>query len=425
MTRQRAENRDLSSFYRILASVLCGFGVLAVAFFWDMEAALAAVPSGGGGVGANDIAGVGDTLLSNTSKTPTWISMSAYVLAIIAALSFVFGMIKYIESPQQNPMRQPLMALFASGAFFGLPSILTALRETFFGTSSDSLIVTGAAHSGTGLGQLIYRLSDNTTVIPEILSALAWISSGMLAISATIMARQHVDNPNQVPLRQVLLRYTGAGLLGALPMASQAVVTTLFPSFSSSILAPRSTGTAVSATADAATRMAAFLSNISGPLTFAVSALAYILGLIMLFQGFSRMVKYGQDAKSGPTPIITSLIIGATLLALPQMMDATLSSIFGSSSIRTYSALSSLPTGATGSATTINAVMLSVFTFLGAIGWVSFLRGLVMLRTAGDGGQASRSAAFTHIIAGAILVNFAAFVALLQSTLGVSIITTT
>ena len=63
----------------------------------------------------------------------------------------------------------------------------------------------------------------------------------------------------------------------------------------------------------------------------------------------------------------------------------------------------------------------AIVAFVAIIGWVSFIRGLFILRGVSEGsGQASMMAAVTHIIGGAIAVNLGGFIMAVQNTLGIT-----
>ena len=107
------------------------------------------------------------------------------------------------------------------------------------------------------------------------------------------------------------------------------------------------------------------------------------------------------------------------------MMTETL---FGSAQVNRYATLNvasaNCPIPQSQGTITMQNAFPAILAFLQLIGWIGFLRGMYILKGAAEGNQqASAFAAFSHIIGGAIAVNFAAFARALDQSAGLNCIT--
>lgn len=166
-----------------------------------------------------------------------------------------------------------------------------------------------------------------------------------------------------------------------------------------------------------------FVTNIQGPIIFLLSALCTIFGAIMIFVNMIKLAKFNSDAKSSAfNPIVFGTIIGALLMSVGHTLGATLSSIFGTATLSTYSTINYQPQGSF-SMVQFDHAMGAVFNFLSIIGAIAFVQGLFVLRQAIEGvGQATKGQAFTHIIGGALLVNMPGFIHAIENTTGFAIL---
>ena len=148
-----------------------------------------------------------------------------------------------------------------------------------------------------------------------------------------------------------------------------------------------------------------------------------------MFQSLVRLSRASQFSGGfSPTqslyagPIVGFLIAGA-LIGLPDTWLTINSTIFddrANDSILAYSgvAFSTLPGGFTMPAgATFDAFMLVIILIIQLIGWIAFVRGLLMIKRAAEGsGQASYGTAITHIFGGVLAANLIATVDVIQQT---------
>ena len=161
-----------------------------------------------------------------------------------------------------------------------------------------------------------------------------------------------------------------------------------------------------------------------------LSVFCYIVGILILCQSLGGLSRASQfSGGCSPTqsldagPIVGFLIAGA-LLGLPDTWLTINSTIFdgrANDSILAYSgvAFSTLTIGnfTLPADATFDAFMLVIILIIQLIGWIAFVRGLLMIKRAAEGsGQASYGTAITHIIGGILAANLIATVDVIQQT---------
>ncbi len=170
--------------------------------------------------------------------------------------------------------------------------------------------------------------------------------------------------------------------------------------------------------------------NVSGVAYTLLSVFCYIVGILIMFQSLVRLSRASQFSGGfSPTqslyagPLVGFLIAGA-LIGLPDTWLAINSTIFDADaqdSILAYDgvAFSTLTVGnfTLPADATFDAFMLVIILIIQLIGWIAFVRGLLMIKRAAEGsGQASYGTAITHIFGGILSANLIATVDVIQQT---------
>ena len=163
----------------------------------------------------------------------------------------------------------------------------------------------------------------------------------------------------------------------------------------------------------------------AGAIIKLVVATAYVIGIWFIFSAIIGLKKMGNSSmqqQSGIGGPLLKFIIGLLLLYLPSAIDVSVGSIWGhtaigseASSYMEYKATSGDPySGAKAGAIALIRVM----------GYISFVRGLIILSHSGD--QGSQSGTFgkgiVHIIGGILAINIVGSVKVIANTLGFTIL---
>jgi intracellular multiplication protein IcmC len=164
-----------------------------------------------------------------------------------------------------------------------------------------------------------------------------------------------------------------------------------------------------------------------GPAFFVLSVICYILGLVIMFQSLVRLSRASQFSGGfSPTqslyagPLVGFIIAGA-LIGLPDTWRAFNETIFtgtGATNILAYDGVAFASVVGVPIPSNFDLFMTVLVLIVQFIGWIAFVRGLLMIKRAAEGsGQASYGTAITHIFGGVLAANLIATVDMIQQTL--------
>ncbi len=149
-----------------------------------------------------------------------------------------------------------------------------------------------------------------------------------------------------------------------------------------------------------------------------VTALAYVMGMYMIFYGIMKLKQFGESRTmmsqshelKGP---IILLVVGALLLYLPTSVQVGLSTFW--TEPNPYGYLENTDEWA--------GFINNCFLVIQLFGTIAFIRGLLILsRLGGHGGQPDTlGRAMTHIIGGIFCINIYEFIQVILFTLGIQI----
>jgi type IV secretory pathway VirB2 component (pilin) len=283
-------------------------------------------------------------------------------------------------------------------------------------------------------GDIFCNVFYNSGSIPTLLSVIAYVAGGAIFIRGMFDLIKRSSDPNK-PLKDGLLAIIIGAFIVTLPWFVEWLHNTIYGRGAanynnpfSCISGPGQNPAAGPVPLDE--MLMNFVENIKGPIMSLISILCVVTGCALIFWNMVRLSKFGADAKSNTlTPILGNLVIGALLMAVGQTLDVSLGTLFGEGAtqdgVTQYESIAYSP-GGSFDTTRFDNAMRAVFIFLYIIGALSFVRGFLILRNFLDGqGQATKGQAFTHIIAGTLLVNMPAFIQVIERTMGFNIINTT
>lgn len=150
-----------------------------------------------------------------------------------------------------------------------------------------------------------------------------------------------------------------------------------------------------------------------------ISSFCVIIGIVSILLALFKLKHLAdfRNMMSGQTEVgksLTLIIVGIIFIWLPFFLEAITYTMFGQNIEQLQSAYPVRATGTRGS------YYLAAFRILQVVGFISFVRGLFMLGSMSKGQQqpGTFGKAMTHIVAGVMLVNFTAFIGIMETTLG-------
>jgi intracellular multiplication protein IcmC len=169
------------------------------------------------------------------------------------------------------------------------------------------------------------------------------------------------------------------------------------------------------ATPDAGTMLQNFALTVP-QLMRLVTALAYVMGMFLIFKGVAALKQYGesrtmmssQHSLSGP---LMSIMIGTALLYLPSSVQVGLNTFWTNHNPYGYVQDTNLDPW--------TAIIQDGYMIIQLVGTIAFIRGLMMLTHAsGQGAQPGAfSKAMAYIISGVLCINLYEFLTVIENTL--------
>jgi hypothetical protein len=320
-----------------------------------------------------DFSTVAENITNSASSLPGLLTALAYGLGLMMGVSGIVKIKEHVETPNQAPLRSGIVRLLVGGGLFALPIIYEAMTNTIgvtgiFATDtagSGGLGTMNAAGAGTGGGALndvFNNIMCSTSLVPGLFTAVAYLIGILSGVSGLLKIREHVETPDQVALKEPVIRLLSGGAMFALPTMMQAAMQTINgggnadASVFDKLLAVgggaftlSSNGGGSTAACDAASygygTLFAAGTAVNGDLGYTIcnavnnssympallSGLAYIFGIVLIIWGVAKI----KDNVLNPqqTTIwegISRLIAGGSFFALPYLMDVVTNTLNGS-----------------------------------------------------------------------------------------------
>lgn len=168
-----------------------------------------------------------------------------------------------------------------------------------------------------------------------------------------------------------------------------------------------------------------FMADLWNPVMVLIPAFSYIAGIVLIIIGISRLLKTSQEGPRGPAGAgtIVTFLAGGALLSVDAMMGAFSGSLFTQTggTIQTYATLAFDTSAMTANDVAhIENTLTVILAFVMIIGWISFVRGFLILRDVAEGnGQATIMSGMSHLFGGALAVNLGPAMNAIQSSVGV------
>ncbi len=274
------------------------------------------------------------------------------------------------------------------------------------------------------VGGLMNNIIGATSKFPPLLSALSYTFGVFLSVQSMLRFKAHVDNPSQTPISDPVKRFLAGGLFLSLPFMLSVLRGTLFGSNgvgSSSVNASGFTNASLSQ-GGLDWMVVTLIGNINKPLTGLLGAFGYISAIGLLLVGISRLTKRMEDGPRGPGGIGTlmTFIVAGALFSFADSIGTFVSTIFGSSTLKTHAQISSAVI--TGSdAQKIQTVIEGLLIFITLVGYIAFMRGLFVMKGVADGQQgATLAQSLTFLFGGALAINLGGFIQAIATTLNIT-----
>jgi len=334
----------------------------------------------------SSVSDIGHNIVDSLSDLPGLIAAISYMLGLLFGALGIIKLKDHVENPTQTPLRTSVIRFLIGGGLFALPIIQEAAINTI-GTDSfdiDNTDIFGSMTkilaNITSLGGLVpdintvlLNILKSLSDLPSVITAIAYLIGVLLIPLGLLKIKEHVENPEQNPMKDGVVRLLTAGALFGLPSVYNAMFHTIggdglgvvgnIGSFISGL------GGFVSQY-DSATNGCSPLSGLLGTLRAFkkwlgysdssetmgqvvcvfmshvgffpafLSAIAYLIGLILGLWGIFKLKNHVQDPRQ--TALwegLSRLFAGGAFFALPVVIATareTLSPTFGSTTAGSF-----------------------------------------------------------------------------------------
>ena len=170
---------------------------------------------------------------------------------------------------------------------------------------------------------------------------------------------------------------------------------------------------------DIASILAKLKENI-GPITKLIFAISYLIGFVFVGSALMRLKEVGKSMSASASPdgikgSIVKLLIGIVLIYLPSTINIGVATFWGNSKILEYTSDSS---GTLGEAKEGAVALMQI------IGYVSFVRGLILLNRASQSNAQPGTVGkgILHLVGGVLSINIVGTLEIVQNTFGLNIL---
>ena len=183
--------------------------------------------------GTTEINDIAQNMVTSTQDLPGLVAALSYLLGLLLGVLGVLKIKDHVENPTQTPLRVGVIRLLIGGTLFALPIVYETLLNTIGNDAlsfdngaiandiSGLLAMTGVL--GVNLNGILENLRDSLDEIPGLIAAVAYLLGLVIAVQGLLKAKDHVENPDQVQMKESVIRLLVAGALFALPAVYNAM----------------------------------------------------------------------------------------------------------------------------------------------------------------------------------------------------------
>ncbi len=297
-------------------------------------------------------------------------------------------------------------------------------RYSLLSTGFAGLLLVSGDASAQTLGDLFDNISSQTNLI-ELVSFLAYLTGFIFTAVGLYKLRQHVEiGPQAVQLPEPLKYLFTASLMLALPSVASVAATTFGDDGAVQGINLLGWDTTASSGGGLDGMLQNFIQDSYVPLQWLILFFCYAAGAILMMVAVHRFTKTAQEGARGPTGLgtVATFVLAGALFSIAPFIGVFTETLFGdrqSMTLVDFMALDPSLGSASGNA---ENVLTAILAFLIIVGILSMIRGFFVLRGVAEGNQQmTMMGGVSHVIAGAILVNFGEFANIIQRTLGIDV----
>lgn len=301
---------------------------------------------------------VSRNIVASGEELPGILSAFSYLLGLIIGITAILKIKEHVDSPQQTPLRTGLIRLIVAGALFALPIVTEAAFTSFEKTGVSKFEPTqsfaanffggavGLAPDAGGINQLMENIFNSVDETPGIVTAISYLLGLLFCVAGILKIKEHVENPDQTPVKDAVGRLLIGGAMFALPTIFTAAYITIIgnPGNATGVVGgvmgglyafqsafafgiPDHCGALPSGTGGLG-YVACQLVNFSTGVPSFLEAVSYIFGIVLAVWGLIKIRDYVLNI--GQTSIwegVARLLAAGAFFAMPYVSEVMRSSV--------------------------------------------------------------------------------------------------
>lgn len=317
------------------------------------------------------ISDISENIVDSIKYLPSLIASICYLAGIYFGIMGILKVVEHMDNPNQGALKSAAIRFLVGGGLFALPIVFeamyvsitkldpTATNEFEYDVFSPTFFVSGLLGGFSGLlgsvgvtmdfNAVLSTFNESIKHVPSLIGAISSLAGLILGVEALFKLKDHIDNPDQNPFREVAGRFLIGGALIAIPTIYTAMATAISGgdgiglsgiltgalsligmaesgydqvNCSSSTLGAIS-GTLTTSSTDSVGGVLCGIMGHTGALPWFLSNLAYVFGLVLGLWALFKFRDNIVDPKGTPiTEGVSRLVAGGAFFALPVVMEA-------------------------------------------------------------------------------------------------------
>jgi hypothetical protein len=227
-------NKVGSSLFFFIGAFLCAVIAFFAPVLLDISVAQAAGLVSGGGSSTNATT-IAENIVGSVDELPGLISAISYLMALAFGATGIIKLKEHVENPQQASIKEVASRFGIGGALLSLPMVYEAMRNTigngegvsvgsnFTGFISGLMGTLTSFVPAQDFNQVLSNIMVSMEGIPAFIAALAYICGLIMGVWGLSALKAHIENPQQNPIKEAVVRLLIGGALFAIPTVYMAM----------------------------------------------------------------------------------------------------------------------------------------------------------------------------------------------------------
>lgn len=187
---------------------------------------------------------MGENIVEASAELPAIITAAAYLAGLTLGVQGVIKLKNHVDNPQQTPIRVPAIRFLACGCLLAIQYLFDVYENVITGGAPDTAFdhdpftfsnfissVGGVAAAVLSLGNdvntMMLQFVLGIQTLPGLITAIVYLFALSAGVMAILKLKDHVENPDQTPLRESIIRFIVAGCFFGFSYFLKVIVSTV------------------------------------------------------------------------------------------------------------------------------------------------------------------------------------------------------